>query len=361
MRCRLQTAATSKDSYEGDNQMSFTQVTVIGTGCMGVSVALGLKALDDNTQLILHAPDATAEEYAHAKGLFDAIVRRPAKACREADLIIVAEPLNRTESALEVIAPHLKPGCFVTDTAQLKAPVLRWAQEHLPDEVHFLGGHPIPNPKAVGLTQPSSILAADPALLSGALYCFTAPAVTSQLAVSTFSQMANELEAETFFVSATEHDGLSAAVKDLPQLLALALVRGTMKSPAWRDIKKFASYHFAAGIEAASSSDPEEDSFSLLENRENMVIRINAVLRELIALRDTLSTGDEQDIACALVEAGELRRARLSGMNMGLWDEEKYPKMEHVPKAGQHLLGRIFFGEGLMRRLDANPDHRRER
>ena len=340
--------------------MKFKQVTVIGTESMGVSVALGLKAVNGRTRTVLHAPGATSEELTHARGLFDEIARKPANACQDADLVIVAEPLNRIDSAFEMIAPYLAPGSFVSDTAHLKVPVLRWAGERLPKEVHFLGGHPIANPKVVGVNQPSAIFSADPALLKGALYCFTAPDAISKLAVDTFSELASDLEAEPFFTTATEHDGLRTAVEDLPHLLALALVRGTMTSPAWRDVRRFAGYRFAAGIEAASRGDAAENTLSLLSNRENAVIRINAMLRELVALRDTLSKGDEDEIAQMLVEADELRGDWLSSMNVGIWDEDRYPDLGEVPKASDRMLGRMFIGEGMIRRLSPGADRRRE-
>jgi prephenate dehydrogenase len=340
--------------------MEFRKVTVIGTECMGVSVALGLKAANETTRIVLHAPGATSDERNHAKGLFDEVARKPANAYQDSDLVIVAQPLNRIESAFETIAPYLAPGAFVSDTAHLKAPVLEWASEHLPKEVNFLGGHPIANPKAVGVNQPSAIFAADPALLKGALYCFTAPDKTSELAVDTFSKLASDLEAEPFFTTAEEHDGLRSAVEDLPHLLALALVRGTMTSPAWRDVRRFAGYRFAAGIEAARSSDSAEDTLCLLSNRETAVMRINLMLRELVALRDILSTGNADDIAQMEVEVNRLRDEWLSNMNMGVWDEDKYPDLKEVPKSGDHVLGRMFFGEGMMRRLNPSTDPRRE-
>jgi prephenate dehydrogenase len=201
---------------------------------------------------------------------------------------------------------------------------------------------------------------AEASLLKGALYCFTAPATTSETTISTFSRMAADLEAESFFIDATEHDGFIAAAENLPQLLSVALVQDIINSPAWRDAQKYANYRFASGIEACASSDVAEDILSLLENRENVVIHINTLLRELLALRDVISKGDEESITRSMIEAAELRSAWLSRLNTGLWDESRYPNLEKVPKSGQHMLGRILFGEGLMQRLDRDPDRRRE-
>ncbi|GAI23543.1 unnamed protein product, partial [marine sediment metagenome] len=44
---------------------------------------------------------------------------------------------------LEATAPYLAPNCVLTDTSTVKGDVLRWADELLPDTVHFVGGHPV--------------------------------------------------------------------------------------------------------------------------------------------------------------------------------------------------------------------------
>ena len=63
----------------------------------------------------------------------DRVERQPGRACRNADLVIVAVPLPAMRETFAAIAPHLQPGCLVTDTAFLKAPVMRWAKELLPE------------------------------------------------------------------------------------------------------------------------------------------------------------------------------------------------------------------------------------
>ena len=44
---------------------------------------------------------------------------------------------------LSAIAQDLKPGCVLLDMSDVKAQVMAWAAELLPDTVHFVGGHPI--------------------------------------------------------------------------------------------------------------------------------------------------------------------------------------------------------------------------
>jgi len=119
--------------------MDFKRVAIIGADCISVSIALGLKAQKEPPEIIGYDTDAVAADLARARGAFDQVERKPGRACRDADLVIVAVPLTRLRETLATIAPHLQPGCLVTDTAYLKAPVLRWAEELLPEGVFFAG------------------------------------------------------------------------------------------------------------------------------------------------------------------------------------------------------------------------------
>ena len=58
-------------------------------------------------------------------------------------MVIVCTPILNVRRVFETIAPHLRPGTVVTDTASTKGEVMRWARGLLPDNVHFVGGHPM--------------------------------------------------------------------------------------------------------------------------------------------------------------------------------------------------------------------------
>ncbi len=52
-------------------------------------------------------------------------------------------PVGASESVAKEIAPHLKAGAIVTDVGSTKASVIAQMQPHMPDNVHFIPGHPL--------------------------------------------------------------------------------------------------------------------------------------------------------------------------------------------------------------------------
>ena len=356
LRCNGPTGATSTE--EETNAMDIKRVALIGTEPLGVSLALAVKALDEAPDIVVYAPDARSDETSAIREMFDHVVRRPEKACGEADLIILAMPLSVMRYTLTEIAPHTPPGCIVTDTAHLKAPVMHWAEEILPQHVHFIGGHPIPNLLAAGFETPTRVSSATPRLMQGALHCLTVSSGLPAAVVGSVTELIEAVGAQPFFVDALEHDGLQSGVEDLPALLAIVLLNTTAGTPGWQDMCRFAGLGFAGATDATVDTDTTERSLGLYLNRAHAVTRINALLRELILLRDALSGDDVTAIEDMVGTAAEHRAAWLAQLSAAQRAAAPTASMDQVPTAGQHMLGRLLFGERLMNRLGGRDNRR---
>ncbi len=338
--------------------MDFKRVAIIGTDCISVSIALGLKAQKESPQIVGYDANAVAADLARARGAFDRVERRPGRACQNADLTIVAVPLTAMRETFIAIAPHLQPGCLVTDTARLKAPVMHWADELLPESAFFVGGHPVLNPAVAGLEPLEGLDAASADLLRGALYCFTTTARPSSAAVDAFARLVKSLEAHPFFIDATEHDGLQAGVEGLPDLLVVALLRATVDTPGWQEMRKFADCRFA--VTTDPTDDIHERCTAVFLNRENVLLRLNVLLSELVRLRDLLTHDDVERLEAVFVAAAEGRKRWIAEREQGMWGREGGVSTEHVPTAGEHI-GRMFFGERLSTRLRKGTDQSRRK
>jgi prephenate dehydrogenase len=335
--------------------MDIRQVAVIGVDCISTSIALALKAQKEPPEIVGYDADAVAADLARAQGALDRVTRKPDRACRDAELIIVAVPVSAVRDTFAAIAPHLRPGCLVTDTAHLKGPVIRWAEELLPDNVFFAGGHIIPNPAIVGFDPLEGLEAASADLLKEALYCFVTPGGTSSSVIDALSALAEALGAHHYFIDAVEHDGLQAGVEGLPDLLALALLRTTIDAPGWQEMRKFAGHRFAVATHDAA--DAYERSAALFLNREHVVRRLNLLLRELIYLRDLLSQEDTESVEQALIDAAEGRDRWIAEREQGMWVNRENLRGAPISTAGQQI-GQMIFGERLSRRLTAEPKRR---
>jgi prephenate dehydrogenase len=343
--------------------MNLEQVAIIGVEPISVSIALKLKEISAGKgkgaaiHITGYDADTKAADLARAYGAFDKVERQPGPACHNADLVIISVPLSAMRDTFAAIAAHLQPGSLVTDTARLKAPVMRWAGELLPDNVFFVGGHPVINPAVIGAEPLDSgrggaqLEKADAALLKDALYCLTPAENTPAQVIDFFSALALALGAHPYFIDTVEHDGLQVGIEELPDLLAVALLRATVETPGWQEMRKFAGYSFATATASAASPEREarERHTAILLNREHIVKRLNILVHELILLRDMLAQGETGALEKMFAAASEGRAHWIADRVQGMWGREGYVGMEQVPSAGSQLR-QLFFGEALSRR-----------
>jgi prephenate dehydrogenase len=335
--------------------MSSDRIAIIGINLISASIAFGLQAHKEPIEVVGYDADRAVADMAKVRGAFDSVTRKPGPACEGAELIIVAEPLADIEKTFAAIAPHLEGGAVVTDTARLKAPVLRWAGDFLPQGVSFVGGHLIPNPAVVGLRSLEGLDDASADLLREALYCFTAAPSASSRAIDLCAWLAYTVGAHPLFMDVTEHDGLQAGVEGLPDLVTIALLRATIDTPGWEEMRKFAGHRFVTATETIDDADRHP---SLFLNRENLLHRLDGVIEELMHLRNMLSQGDEEALAQAFVDAARGRSRWMRERRKGMWSEDGTFDTRDVSGTAQQI-GRMFFGN-LTSRLRRAPEESEE-
>lgn len=333
------------------------RVAVIGVNSLSASIALKLKAQDAPPEVIGYDENAVAADLAHARDILDRVESKPGLACQDADLVIISLPPSAIREAFVAIAPHLQPGCLITDTARLKAPILRWAEEILPETVSFVGGHPVPNPAIVGLDPLEGLDDARADLLREALYCFVTPSDASGLAIETCSEMARALEAHPFFIDAAEHDGLQAGVEGLLDVLTVALLQASLDTPGWREMRKFADHHFATATQAID--DAAERHVDTFLNRENIIHRLDLLIEALMHTRRLLARDDEEAWTEAFATAAEGRASWIKDRQRGMWVKDGTIDTQDMPGVGEQI-GQMFFGE-LATKLRSPPDRSQDK
>ena len=331
--------------------MASNRIAIIGTDLVSASIGFALQEHEQPVELVGYDANPAVADLAKVRGAFDEARRKPGPACEGAELVIVAQPLADIESTFAAISPHLQDGAIVTDTTRLKAPVLRWAEKTLPERVSFVGGHLIPNPAVIGIRPLEGLDDASADLLREALYCFTPSPSAPGHAIDVCSWLARAVEAYPFFIDVKEHDGLLAGVEGLPDLLTVALLRATVDTPGWKEMRKFAGRRFAAATEAVDDVPVRHPSLFL--NRENVIHRLDALIEELVRLRGLLMEGDEEALSKTLAEAAEGRSRWMNERRKGMWSDEGAGGARDVPGPAKQL-GNMLFG-GLASRLRRTP------
>jgi prephenate dehydrogenase len=200
--------------------MPIRQITIIGTGLIGGSLALALKK-HRFAGRIIGCDRAPVLERARNKAAIDGGHGNPADAVRGSQIVVLATPVSGIIDLIERLGPALPPKTLLTDVGSTKMEVLERAKAVFRKNtgVRFLAGHPM-----AGKEQ-SGVEFADPDLFQGAAW-FVTP-VPGQKVYDGLSgeylEWVETIGARIASMDASEHDQLCAWISHLPQMISTAL------------------------------------------------------------------------------------------------------------------------------------------
>jgi len=283
-------------------------VTVIGLGLIGGSIGLALRQGNKpGWEIVGYSRSKETIANALSSGAIERSATDLENAVKQADFVIIATPVLTLREIFSKIAPHLPSGCTVTDTASTKIQVMKWAEEILPSEVDFIGGHPMAGKESYG------IQAAEAELFRGCTYCLTLSEKASPKSIDIVTRMVKKLGAIPFFVNAQEHDNLVAGISHLPIVLSAALVSLTTKNPSWLKMSKLAASGYR-DLTRLASGNPEVNSSICLSNKESIINWVDEFRQELERYRQLVAKGDKR-LEQALTEANKAREEWLNNLS----------------------------------------------
>jgi prephenate dehydrogenase len=266
--------------------MSKSRIAIIGTGLIGTSIGLKLMSRKERSYDVVGADrDRGHAHTAKKMGALDREVGSLQEAAEGAGLIILAAPVMGCRQVLQDIAPYLVPGAIVTDTCSTKADIMRWAAEFLPENVHFVGGHPMAGREVSGPAAASADLFKD------ATWAVTPTPRAGEGAVSVILDLVEFLGAHPLFVDPAEHDQYAAAVSHVPILISVALFRMLRDSQGWEDASLLAGPAFR-DLTRLASGDPTMSRDIVTTNRDAILHWLQRYKTEL----NTITAAIEQDV-----------------------------------------------------------------
>jgi prephenate dehydrogenase len=262
------------------------KIAVLGLGLIGGSLGLALHqaGIAEHVSGYDSNPDATY--HALEIGAITEICNTPEKAVQQADIVILATPILAMPKLLERIAPKLKRGVLVTDTASTKVQILNWAKTLLPANVMFVGGHPMAG------SEFSGIEASELGLFVDCAYCLIPAGHASSEGVAQLSEIVMQLGAHPLVIDADRHDRLVAGISHLPFVLSSALVQCLSKEEDWRELTTLAAGGFRDMSRLAAGS-PTMYRDICVTNKEEILKCLDALASELVNIRSLISRGDE--------------------------------------------------------------------
>jgi prephenate dehydrogenase len=276
---------------------------------------------------------------AEKMGAIDQVMLNLPSLARQADLVVLAVPVDEVRETLKVIAPDLREGAVVVDTSPTQAG-LSWSAEILPPNRHFIGWKPALNPAYLDLSS-TGVEAARADLFKNSLVFITSSPGADPQAVKLASDLTTLLGAKPLFADPDEMEGLIAISLLLPQLAAAALLNTALSQPGWNEARKLAGQPFAEASAPVTSLDEMKHlGQAALLNHQNATRLLDNLIGALGDLRTAIARQDADRLHALLSTAREGRQEWLGQRRASQWRGEE-SKMVDLPTSGQ-VIGRLF-------------------
>ena len=266
----------------------FERVAIVGVGLIGGSLALDCRTAALWGSVVGIGRTRANLDVALEHRLIDEASQEVA-AVAGADLVLLATPVGSLVAMAERLAPHLTPGCLVTDVGSVKGGIVEGVAAALPDGVDFVGSHPIAGSEQHGAGAARAGLFVDAP-------CIICPPVGAHpAAVERTQALWAAVGARVEVMEAARHDRILAAVSHLPHVVAYALAAAALEEEG-EACRRLAGTGFQDTTRIARSS-PELWRDICLLNRDALLTALDRFEARLAAMRAAVSLGDGDSLA----------------------------------------------------------------
>jgi prephenate dehydrogenase len=291
--------------------MPIRQITIIGTGLIGGSLALALKTHGFRGTIIGCDRDPVLAK-AKRRQAIDRGISDPVKACQASQLVVLATPVGGILDLLGRLAPRLSPDTFLTDVGSTKQAIVECAVQAFGSQAHqrFLPGHPMAGKEHCGIEF------ADPHLFRDAAWFFT-PLAGQDLGHGVgreYLAWIKKLGARTAFLNPREHDQLCAWISHIPQMLATALAASLVEVYGQRTALLESGGRALREMTRIAASPYSMWRDITLTNKKPIADALLRLEQELAHIRENLDTGalkEEFERAHRLTASHEKPRNRV--------------------------------------------------
>ncbi len=278
--------------------MKFEKVTILGVGLMGASFALAMKQYGLSSHIVGHGRNHENLKRAKEMGIIDSYKIDPVKACEGSDLVLFATPVGSFIDMTKRTCSAFKKEALITDVGSVKGKLVYDMEKLMPENVYFVGGHPIAGSSCSGIDAASAEIYKD------AKCILTPTEKTSKDALAKVTKVWSTFGSNIELVSPEEHDRIYAVVSHLPHLISYAMVNTAA------DIDtlyfRFAGQGFLGTTRIATSS-PELWRDICILNKENLLESIEVFKDNLERLVQYLRASDFESLEKEFKRAQTLR------------------------------------------------------
>jgi len=283
--------------------MAIRQITIIGTGLIGGSLALALRKKKYAGRIVGCDREGTLER-ARMRGAIDDGTVNPGDAVHGSQLVVLATPVLAICDLIDRLGPSLPSRTLLTDVGSTKMAVVERAGKVFGKAAgkRFLAGHPMAGKELSGVDF------ADADLFQNAVWFFS-PLPDQNLNEGLFAEFAGWIDAigaRIAILPAEDHDRLCAWISHVPQMISTALAAALVE-----EFGAEAPLLPAGGRALQEMTRISASPYSMwrdvaISNQKNLADALWKVEQRLAHIRENLAT---RELAAEFERAHELRKA----------------------------------------------------
>lgn len=273
----------------------FKRIAIVGVGLMGGSLGMAIKKHQLAREVIGLSHRQTALDQAVKMGAIDTPCLDVKQAISNADLVVLATPVDSIIKLFTTINPYLKRGCIVTDVGSAKAKIIEFGEKTLSVPSFFVGSHPLAGSEKKGIANATADL------FEGAACIMTPTEKTNQVARQKVRHFWTKLGMEVKLLPPEEHDHILAYVSHLPHLIAYGLI--SIIPP---DFLGYAPQGLKDTSRVAASS-PQMWNDICMANSKNILNALDQYVERLAHFRKAIVSRDPKSLLQYFTEAQEKR------------------------------------------------------
>lgn len=276
---------------------TFKKITIVGVGMIGGSLGMAIKKNNLAKEVVGLSYQQKSLDAAIKNNAIDVGCTDIQQAVRNADLVILATPVDSIIKMLSAINPYLKRGCVVTDVGSSKVEIVEAVDKKLKSANFFVGSHPLAGSEKVGSDN------AREDLFENSLCIMTPQKSTHRTAREKVKKFWMKLGADVKFLKPEEHDETLSYVSHLPHLIAYGLMETIPEK-----FIEFSPRSLKDTTRIAGSS-PQMWNDICMSNSTYILKALDETVKNLAVLRKAIVRHDQKTLMEHFTKAKEKRDA----------------------------------------------------
>ncbi|MEZ5690373.1 MAG: prephenate dehydrogenase/arogenate dehydrogenase family protein [Rickettsiales bacterium] len=266
----------------------FKQITIIGLGLIGSSIARGVRKNNLAERIIAYDQDELSLTYAIKEKFIDEAANNIGESVSDSELVIIATPPATLADISKEIATSLSDRTIVIDVASVKRPAISAIEDNLPQNVIFMPTHPIAGSERTGVRSGRDDLFKQRRII------ITPEQPPEDELLNKLTNFWGAMGARLEGMPADTHDLIYAYMSHLPQLIAFCVTEplGEFYKRELEDPQQNNIYKTFLRI---TSSDSELWADIFAQNSENLLKGLDRYIDAIAYVQRELQTAPKSE------------------------------------------------------------------